>query len=298
MLTAGIVCVVLAGEGPSRRQSHTSWSAAMKKLRPLHEKISKPGPGDWLAQHKEPGQTFTQYQACGPVRPTGDRRTIYIQPLGDFTKKQREVIKFTAEYMGLFFNMPVATKQDLPLSVIPAKARRVHPSWGDSQILTTYVLYDLLKPKLPKSAACAIAFTSSDLWPGKGWNFVFGQASIKGRVGVWSIYRNGDPAASEEEFKLCLMRTIKTGVHETAHMLSMLHCTKYECCMCGSNHREESDRRPVWLCPECVAKVCWATETDMTKRYRKLAAFWKEHGFEKESTFFEKSAAALTRDQK
>ena len=44
-----------------------------------------------------------------------------------------------------------------------------------------------------------------------------------------------------------------TATHETGHMFSMLHCTAYECCMCGSNHREESDRRPVYLCPECTA---------------------------------------------
>ena len=155
--------------------------------------------------------------------------------------------------MGLYFNLPVTIMQDLPLTVIPAKARRIHPSRDDKQILTSYVLHDVLAPNLPDDAAAYIAFTASDLWPGKGWNFVFGQASTRKRVGVWSIYRNGDP---ENEFELCLRRAVGTAVHETGHMFTLLHCTAYECNMCGSNNREESDCRPIALCP-----VCWATRS-------------------------------------
>ncbi len=90
-----------------------------------------------------------------------------------------------------------------------------------------------------------IALTTSDLWPGKGWNFVFGQARLRERVGVWSLYRNGDPDESEGAFRLCLLRTIKTATHETGHMFSLRHCTKYECNMCESNNSEESDRSPM-----------------------------------------------------
>ena len=37
-------------------------------------------------------------------------------------------------------------------------------------------------------------------------------------VGIWSIYRNGDPEKSPEELKLCLMRTIQTAAHELGHV--------------------------------------------------------------------------------
>ena len=77
-------------------------------------------------------------------------------------------------------------------------------------------------------------------------------------------------------------------------MLSMLHCTLYECNMCGCNHREEADRLPPWLCPECMAKICWATRTDPVERYRKLAKRCREWGFAEEAAFFEKSIKALT----
>ena len=267
--------------------------SAIKKLRPVHQKITKPGPSDWLAQHDEPGQTFAQYVRSRPVTPLGQRSILYIQPIGSFSKTQQKIVALTAEYMALYFNVKVKTNKTVPLSAIPDSARRVHPTWGDKQILTTYVLHTLLKARLPKDAAAMIAFTASDLWPGKGWNFVFGQASIRGRVGVWSIYRNGDPDKDEQGFRLCLMRTIKTAVHETGHMFSMYHCTAYECCMCGSNHREESDRRPVYLCPECVAKVCWATQSDPVVRYKRLMEFCKKSGFKKEHAFFERSIRKL-----
>ena len=146
---------------------------------------------------------------------------------------------------------------------------------------------------LPADAAAYIAFTASDLWPGAGWNFVFGQASLRERVGVWSIHRNGDPAESEASFRLCLLRTMKTAVHETGHIFSMRHCTAYECCMCGSNHRAESDRRPVLLCPECMAKVCWATRTDPIARYEKLAEFCRTHGLADAAEGYGKCLAAL-----
>ena len=112
-----------------------------------------------------------------------------------------------------------------------------------------------------------IALTTSDLWPGQGWNFVFGQASVTDRVGVWSIWRNGDPHGDDEAYRTCLRRTLKTASHETGHMFSMQHCTFYECNMCGSNHREESDRQPLWLCPICLAKLCHATGADPGKRF-------------------------------
>lgn len=265
----------------------------IEKLRPLHTKLGEPGPGDWLTSHPGPGQTFGEYLECRPARPRGKRHVIYIQPLGEFNETQRKIITLTADFMGRYFNVPVEIRKDVSLSVIPARARRRHPTWGTKQILSTYVLDDLLRPRLPYDAAAYIAFTTSDLWPGEGWNFVFGQASLRERVGVWSIYRNGDPDESDAAFRLCLLRTMKTATHETGHMFSMRHCTAYECNMCGSNHRAESDRRPIALCPECLAKVCWAAAVDPIERYRSLAEFCKKNGLEDEAAFCEKSIEAL-----
>ena len=267
--------------------------AEFRNLIPLHTRLGKPLPGDWLDQHHEPGQTFRQYVRGQPVKPGRVRRVIQIQPLGDFNRTQREILDKTAEFMGIYFDLPVKVQKDLPLSTIPKEARRTHPSWGDKQILTTYVLDEVLHRRLPDDACVFLALTTSDLWPGEGWNFVFGQASLRERVGVWSIYRNGDPTESDDAYRLCLRRTIKTATHETGHMFSMRHCTLYECNMCGANNRAESDRRPLALCPHCLAKLCYATDADPEKRFQKLVAFCKENGLQDEQAFYEKLLLTL-----
>lgn len=269
-------------------------TATIPQLQPLHEVLGPPRAGDWLVSHKEDGQTFEQYLAIKPVTPTGERRIIYVQPLGEFTKDQRAIVDLSAEYLALYFNRPVRVLRDLPPSAVPSDARRTHPQWGMKQILSTYVLDRVLKPRLPDDAAAYIAFTATDLWPGDGWNFVFGQASLRERVGVWSINRNGDPTESDEAFAVCLRRTLKTATHETGHMFSIKHCTAYECNMCGSNNREESDRHPLYLCPQCHAKICWATGADPVRRYEGLAEFCKKHQLHPEREYFERAAAILS----
>ncbi|HUU43409.1 MAG TPA: archaemetzincin, partial [Planctomycetota bacterium] len=206
----------------------------------------------------------------------------------------RRVVTDAADFIRVYFDMPVRVEKDLPLSLIPRKARRRDPAFGVEQVLTGYVLDELLKPRLPVDAFAYIAFTASDLWPGEGWNFVFGQASLRERVGVWSIHRFGDPSADDAAFRLTLRRTLQTGTHELGHMFSMLHCTRYECNMCGSNSLGESDRRPLTLCPECVAKVCWATSQDPVERYRRLAAFAEKHGLKPQVEQYRRRLDALT----
>ena len=216
-----------------------------EKLLPLHKKLGPPRSGDWLAEHDESGQGYRQYVRSRPILPDKIRTTIYIQPLGQFDKTQRRIVRESAQFMELYFGLPVVVREDLSLDVIPDEARRTHPSWGMKQIASGYVLHQVLTPRLPKDAVASIAFTTSDLWPGKGWNFVFGQASLASRVGVWSLYRFGDPHESREAYRLCLRRTLQTSTHEMGHMFSMHHCIFHQCNMCGSNNLEEADR---WRC--------------------------------------------------
>jgi archaemetzincin len=267
-------------------------------LSPLHADKKEPGPNDWLASHSEEGQSFDQYREEDPVVPDlergpGKRHTLYIQPLGKLTPTQTKIVELTARYMHRFFGIPVKLSANLPMSLVPESARRTHPTWGTKQVLTSHILNDVLQPRLPADAAAYISFTASDLWPGKGWNFVFGQASLTERVGVWSVHRYGNPDQSEEAYRRVLLRTLKVAVHETGHMFSIKHCTAHECVMGGSNNLDETDRAPVWLCPQCMAKLCWATRTDPIARYRKLADFMHAQGFEKQAAFFEKSIETL-----
>ena len=263
------------------------------KLLPLHTKLGKPLPGDWLDKHPEFGQTYRQYLGSRPVRADRQRRVIYVQPLGDFKPAEKKIVDEATEFLGIYFQLPVKSSKTLSLDVIPGSARRNPGGQRAEQILSTYVLDNVLAPRLPRDAVALIAFTTADLWPGEGWNYVFGQASLADRVGVWSIQRYGDPGAGEDAFRLCLLRTLKTASHETGHMFSIPHCTFYECNMCGSNSLPEADRSPLEVCPSCLAKLCYATGADPEKRFRGLVAFYKVHGLKAEQEFCEKSLDAM-----
>jgi archaemetzincin len=303
MLGVGLLACAACAQGPPQQQEFAfprrpegRVPPPFDKLLPLHVPLDKPRPGEWLSRHFEAGQTYEEYVASRPVRPDRHRHKIYVQPLGDFTNSQRKIVDLTTEFLSIYFGLPVQKQEPLSLAIIPAQARRKHPTWGMDQILSTYVLSNVLSPRLPKDACAYLAFTPIDLWPGEGWNFVFGQASLQERVGVWSLYRNGDPDESADSFRLCLLRTLKIASHETGHMFSMHHCIWYECNMCGSNHREEADRRPLALCPHCLAKLCHATGVDPVKRYEKLIAFCKAQDLKAEQARYEKLLSALARE--
>jgi archaemetzincin len=261
-----------------------------QRLAPLHRQIGGIRSGDWRDRFNEPHQTFSKYVNVDPVTPTPERYKLYILPLGELDEGHRRIVYLTAEYLGIFYDLPVEVMDPVPLSEVPDRARRVHPEWGDRQLLTSYILRNVLKKRMPEDAAALLCLTGEDLWPGEGWNFVFGQAQLAGRVGVWSMYRFGDP---ERVFDLCLKRTLKTAVHETGHMFSMSHCTAWECCMCGSNNLPEADRRPLWFCPECTAKVLWATGAGPIEHFQRLETFCRGNGLTKEAEFYARSAAAI-----
>jgi archaemetzincin len=235
--------------------------------------------GDWVATQREPGETFEQYVASNPTLPTEERKTIYIQPIGAFTASQRNAIRLTAEYMRAFYNLPVKLNADRQLEKVPIDMQRRVEYKNIMQIRTSYFLDEVLPKLLPQDAAALIAFTNYDLYPQDTWAFVFGQASLDKRVGVGSLYRLSDLVLDKDDmFDRLLNRVLKIAMHETGHMFSMKHCTKYECLMSGTNHLAETDRRPLDNCPECMAKLAWAMKYDPVERYNNLAAFWRRHG--------------------
>jgi archaemetzincin len=255
--------------------------------------MGKPKPGDWLAHHKESGQTFYEYLRDHKKRVRDQFQTMYVQPLGEFEGTQAKLLEQTVDFMGRFYDMPVKTLDTYTLDKLPKSARRLHPEWSDPQILSTYILDDVLKSRRPRDAVAVLGLTASDLWPGEGWNFVFGQASLTDRVGVWSIYRFGDPDKSADDYKVCLRRTLATAVHETGHMLGIPHCTAYECGMNGSNSLPESDSRPLEFCSECQEKIWWTCGVEPNARYRKLLEFAEKHGLDDEAAYWQQAQERL-----
>jgi archaemetzincin len=249
------------------------------------EPISIPRRGDWLAEHREAGQTFDEFVKSKPNQPNNIRNKIYLQPLGEFPKGQIPLVEMLKEYASDYFAMEVRVLPCLTLNGHNITTR-INAFTRNRQILTGDVLA-ILKKNLPADAFCVLAITMEDLYPEPSWNFVFGQASLSERVGVYSFARY-DPAFYGEKRgkdyeKLLLWRSCKVLVHETAHMFGLQHCIYFKCVLNGSNHLKESDARPLHLCPVCLRKLQYSTGFDVVTRYRNLLRFYQKTGFDDEA---------------
>jgi archaemetzincin len=255
------------------------------KLAPLHPAMSAPAEGDWRERFDEERQSFEQFQLAAQ-RPMPGRDVLYVVTIGDTTKAQDAIIADTIKLLSTFFAVEVRALDRVPADDIPAKERRTRrPGW--QQLRSPYVLEKVLPRLKPKDAIALLAFTAEDLYPAPNWNFVFGEASIEDRTGIWSLYRFGDP---ETERELVLRRTIKTAAHEAAHSFGLLHCTEALCLMNGANSLAEADESPLEPCPACLRKLQWAFGFDVRDRFKQLQKLETEVGLSEES---EDSAAAL-----
>lgn len=157
---------------------------------------------------------------------------------------------------------------------------RKNPRSGQRQILTTSV-EAFLKTRLPDDAYCLLGVTMTDLYPSPKWNYVFGEATLIDRVGIYSFARY-DPAFWGDErgadyHDVILRRACKVMTHELGHMFGVEHCIYYDCLMNGANHLEEMDGTPRSVCPICLRKLHECIGFDAVKRYEQLLAFCENH---------------------
>ena len=241
--------------------------------------------GGWRATFGGKKQCFEDWVDGKRNQPTEKRRTIYIQPIGDFDQQAAPNLAVMAEYARLYFGMPVAIREPIEARNIDLE-QRVNGHTGKKQWLTTDLL-DALEARLPDDAYAMLGLTMIDLWPGSGWNFVFGEARLKERVGVYSLARyEPAPTSSEEAARRTMLhRSLKVMTHEVGHMFGFEHCRHYRCNMNGSNSLAETDRSPLHLCPVDLRKLQHAAGFDPGRRYEMLADFYERHGFEEQAAF-------------
>jgi archaemetzincin len=253
--------------------------------------MGKPGPSDWLAQHPERPQSYDDYIASGPNLPDAKRRVIYLLPIGEFpagTPPTASLVQIVRAFFMLEVRvLPAARVADVKVTT------RIHESTKKRQLLAPDVLRWLTK-RLPDDAYALMAATMEDLYPDPAWNFVFGMASSRERVGVQSFARQdasffGDPRAPGWE-KLLLRRATWTLVHEISHMFGLTHCVYWTCVVAGSNHQAEADSRPLHACPVCARKLYQAIRFDPARREDNLAATLRKLGIDDEAAWSEHRA--------
>jgi predicted Zn-dependent protease len=197
-----------------------------------------------------------------------------LQPLGNFPEKQSPSTEMLRQYAAAFFQMEVKI---LPsVNIVPGDfTSRTNRTTNRRQILTRDVLR-WLQGHLPEDAFCLLGITMEDLYPNPSWNFVFGEASLRERVGVYSFARY-DPAfyggSQEGDYqKLLLWRSAKVLTHETAHMFGLAHKIAPRLLSEIGDDRQRFDGDPQKL--QCLAGTAPVTKRSGKQRSRK---YWPVH---------------------
>ncbi|KAM4623759.1 archaemetzincin-2 [Polymixia lowei] len=271
----------------------------------LFQPIRLHSTSDWINSFPEEPQDFQSFYS-DPYRktPTTGNNTIYIQTIGSFGEagpQTDQYVEWLREYCQAFF-YGLDVKLLPPVTVAETGCSfRVNSNSHNLQILTGDLLRFLERRK-PKDAFCIVGITMIDLYPQDSWNFVFGQASLSRGMGVFSFARYDDNFYSRSyagrlkkrlqtkpgdysAFKgyytppinsTLLLRSCKTMTHEIGHIFGITHCQWMNCVMQGSNHLEESDRRPLNLCPICLRKLQASIAFKMADRYEALLRWMEE----------------------
>jgi len=236
---------------------------------------------DWLSHHPEKGQSFEQYRKSIHRLPNEKEGKIYVQPIGRFSTVQNQVIVQTTHYLTIFFDRETVILPAVDDEKIPNLIRR-YAGTNEEQLKTGPML-DFLSARLPKDGVTLMAITSKDLYPGDNWNYVFGQALPKSRVGVSSLFRFSKSLLDSREYRVCLNHMIKTSSHEIGHVFSCSHCTHASCLMNGSNSLLEAELRPNRLCSECLKKIQWRLQFDVRRRAKGLVNYFTSHAMRKDA---------------
>ncbi|XP_073229008.1 archaemetzincin-2-like [Porites lutea] len=260
------------------------------KDKKLFPPLPTPDEDAWLSSHTETQQSHAAWSRKfqSVVTAASQNNKICLVPLGDeWTESEVDVDKSSNKesflsllqrFAAAFFTgYQVVVLPSVSINKLKCKTRR---HCGHLQLFIPDV-YKYLQSKWPRGAFCVVGITMIDLYPNESWNFVFGQANPGAGVGVFSFARydplfyeprsvaNKSPCTST----LVLWRSCKVMTHEISHLFCLKHCVYFSCAMNGSNHLEESNRRPMFTCPVCLNKLKSCLGFDIKKRYQALLEF-------------------------
>ncbi|GAB0155714.1 hypothetical protein CHRYSEOSP005_09760 [Chryseobacterium sp. Alg-005] len=247
--------------------------------------------GEWRYSHKEKFQAFEDFQRLKKIKPQADKKTIYLQPIGNFNDLQKRQIGLTRDYLNAYFQLETKVLPALSNSIFPKSVRRNYK--GTEQILAGYVLDSVLIQRKPKDAVVFMGITEKDLFPRPEWNYVFGLASYQQGVGVTSMYRFSDGHLTESNFNKSLERLIKISSHEIGHMFGISHCLNANCVMNGTNSLSETDCHFARACSLCQQKLNSSIQYNNQKRMTALAKFFEKQHLNVELAYIEKDMKLL-----
>jgi len=266
--------------GCSNHPKNTVESTATQ-LADLYDTLSTPQPGEWLYEQQEFGQSLDEFRDETPIDSNNADATFYILPIDISHEEEFSLIADVATYLTTIFGYEVTVMPSMTAQLFPPHYFR------DEQLNSQLLLDEIIRPLLEQDALGLMGITQRDIYPGDGWNFVFGQANTKEKIGITSFARYGD-YNTDSTRRLVLNRLIKTTTHEFLHMLGLQHCIQFACVLNGSNSLDESDKKPSIICPECLAKLDIIFPTFTEKYFPASLKFYQKYQFNEEQQFCER----------
>ena len=256
----------------------------------FHMPIYAPEEDDWLFSQKENGQTFDNFLNDISNLISKETNIIYINPLQEMAQEFLDNISLYCQ--SFFYPMQVKLLKIVSLETLNVESRINDESekiqYHARQINSKMVEY------LPNDAKCLISILLDDLYAGENWNYVFGLASYKKRVGVFSFARFSDSFFDKNKSfafdNYLLYHSCNTLTHEICHTFGIKHCIYYICLMNGYNSLEEAEKQTLYECPVCLRKLQYSIGFEPLERYKKLLEVTKKFGgyFEKACKWYEK----------
>lgn len=276
---------------PSDRARARELEQWIQSRTPHYEKLGPPQVGEWRYFWTEKPQSFAEYLRDRPAVAWPPRHILYLQPLGRLEGKDGKRIQQLEEFLGLFFGLPTRRLPPIPYDTLPKNCHVRLPEAQEEAIQTSVFLQEVLRPRCPPDASAVLAITDRLLLRAQGISPIFGLSMLYSRVGVISLARLDEMPSrpSPTTFaplsrdSLFLLRLFKLASHEVAHMMSLPHCVIYRCGMNGRSRLAEVDEAPLAFCPECLAKVIWATRLDPTARRNGLLPLYQRMGWMEEA---------------
>jgi archaemetzincin len=241
---------------------------ALTNVDVFYQPVPNPGPSDWLACHKENGQTYDQYVAYKKMKISmSPKNTLYFLPFQNLEKGL--LLKCHQFCEAFFYGAKVKFMEPADIRATSVE-HRINQYSGKIQYNALQIMH-AAKAFFQKDAFATLSIMMDDLYPFDKWNFCYGWSEYKGGSGVFSLARYdprfadgsyvGDPSA------IILNRACKIMTHEMTHMFGIFHCIFFKCAMNGINTDEEASRSPLDLCPVCLRKLQSNIGFNILERY-------------------------------